>query len=203
MILSFVLLTLLVLLISVLIMVMIHVVIPMLSEKKECPRDTIVADEETQYIQPETSVLKKSDNRAFVYCAHDKTFNVNRSVFNPSHTCFMINSDNGTGTDCKYSCIGLGDCAKICPQQAIKIVNYTAVVTSLCVGCGKCVDVCPLNIIKMIPKDTERTNICSNCTKYPTSCSKYENDSKVQWNDKKDFKIWTYCYKIFMKVIKN
>ena len=115
----------------------------------------------------------------------------------------MINSDNGTGTDCKFSCIGLGDCVKVCPQQAIKIVNNTAVVTSTCVGCGKCVDICPLGIIKLIPKDTPSIAICSNCINYPTSCSDIQKEQAVVWEEKNNFKFWKQCYKLFKNVIKN
>lgn len=203
MILSYVLLFLIILLTAVLIMVMIHVVIPTLNEKKACSPETIISDEETGYIQPDITQIKKTDDKAYVLCSCNKKFDISRSVFNPAHTCFMINSDNGTGTDCKYSCIGLGDCAKVCPQQAIKIVNYTAIVTELCVGCGKCVDVCPLNIIKLVPKDTKTISPCSNCTNYPTSCTEYGKETEALWNKKRDFKIWTYCYKIFKKIIKN
>lgn len=203
MILSYVLLFLVLLLTAIVFMVVIHLVIPTLNEKKECKAHQIISDEELEYIKPNLEEVKKSDDRAFVMCSCNKTFDVSRSVFNPAHTCFMINSDNGTGTDCKFSCIGLGDCAKVCPQQAIKIVNYTAVVTSLCVGCGKCIDVCPLDIIKLVPKDTQKINICSNCTNYPTSCSEYSKETDAVWKDKKDFKIWSYCYKMFKKVLKD
>ena len=115
----------------------------------------------------------------------------------------MINSDNGTGTDCKYSCIGLGDCVKACPQEAIKIINNTAVVTSLCIGCGRCIDVCPLNIIKLIPVDTNKMAVCSNCNHDPTSCSLIQKEKKIEWPEKKDFKIWSSCYKIIKKIIKK
>ncbi len=47
------------------------------------------------------------------------------------------------------SCIGCGQCAKVCPAKAISgEVRKPHVVDALkCVGCGQCMDVCPTNSI--------------------------------------------------------
>lgn len=172
------------------------------SNKKDI-EDPLIANSEKEYIAPNVSSTLVTDKKAIVLCSCNKTFSVERNELNLQHTCFMINSDNGTGTDCKFSCIGLGDCVKACPQQAIEIKNHTAVITNLCNGCGKCLDVCPIHIIQLVPKDTEKLVVCANKFKDPTSCSNLEKEEKVEWNNKKDFKIWNYCYKIFKNVIKN
>ena len=75
----------------------------------------------------------------------------------------------------------------------------TAVITNNCCGCGKCVLVCPQNIIKLIPKNTKKTVICGNDSDEITSCSKHKSEENVIWNDKKDFKIWEYCYRILKR----
>lgn len=55
---------------------------------------------------------------------------------------------------CRYACVGLGNCTKVCPFGAISIKNGTAVVDyRLCTGCGSCVNACPKHIIKLIPYD--------------------------------------------------
>lgn len=169
----------------------------------EITKNKVISEEELNYIQCENEEIQVTNKKAYVMCSCKKNFNINRTVFNKEHTCFMINSDNGTGTDCKFSCIGLGDCAKICPQHAIKIVNNTAVITSTCVGCGKCVDICPLGIIKLIPKDTPSIVSCTNCINYPTSCSDIQKEQAVIWEEKNNFKFWKHCYKLFKRVIKN
>lgn len=173
------------------------------TKDKENDIDPLISTSEKNYIQPEIKPIEVFDKRAVVLCSHNKTFSVERNELNKQHTCFMINSDNGTGTDCKYSCIGLGDCVKMCPQQAIEIINHTAYVTNLCNGCGKCIDICPVHIIKLIPKDSDKIILCGNVTKYPTSCSNLEKEEKIEWNDKKDFKIWKSCYKIIKNLIKS
>ena len=49
---------------------------------------------------------------------------------------------------CTFSCIGLGDCARACPQNAICVENGVAYVNSeLCIGCGICAKNCPKEAI--------------------------------------------------------
>ena len=68
----------------------------------------------------------------------------------------------GTGT-CTYGCLGLGDCANVCPQDAICIEKGIAHVdTRKCIGCGLCARTCPQHLITT-EADTIRTMVtCSN-----------------------------------------
>lgn len=53
---------------------------------------------------------------------------------------------------CKYACLGLGNCVKVCPTDAIDIVEGVAVVNrDRCIACGKCVMACPRSIIGLVP----------------------------------------------------
>ncbi len=64
---------------------------------------------------------------------------------------------------CGYGCLGLGDCAAVCPQDAICIEKGLAHINQrLCIGCGLCAKTCPNSLISIIP-DVERVVIaCSN-----------------------------------------
>ncbi len=49
----------------------------------------------------------------------------------------------------KDKCTGCGQCADICPVEAINLENETAVISDDCIGCGICVDICPLEAISL------------------------------------------------------
>lgn len=203
MILNIVLLVLFIIFASLIAALLYYMLIPAAKNDKLTDKDSFVSNKEIEYIQPDVEEVEISDKKAVVLCSCHKNFKVDRTIFNEQHTCFMINSDNGTGTDCKFSCIGLGDCVKACPQEAISIVNQTAVVSKLCIGCGKCIDVCPLHIIRLVPKTKETILLCGNADCEPTSCSDLLKDEDISWHSKKGFKIWKYWYKLIKGIIKN
>jgi electron transport complex protein RnfB len=62
---------------------------------------------------------------------------------------------------CPYGCIGLGDCADLCPFGAIIMENGCAVVDeSKCTGCGQCVEGCPKGIIYLVSKPKKVRVVC-------------------------------------------
>ncbi len=70
---------------------------------------------------------------------------------------------SGLGVDaCKYSCLGLGDCFKACPFDAIILEdNIAKIDPDRCIGCGKCVPACPRNILELVPKSARVMVFCS------------------------------------------
>jgi len=72
-------------------------------------------------------------------------------------TCSGANLVFGAEMACKYGCLGLGDCARVCPFNAIRMEGALAKVDSdKCTGCGKCIDTCPRGIIKLEEKRREK-----------------------------------------------
>jgi electron transport complex protein RnfB len=62
---------------------------------------------------------------------------------------------------CPYACIGLGDCVRACPFDAIHMENGSVVVDETrCTGCGQCVEVCPKNVIHLVPKPQKVRVVC-------------------------------------------
>jgi Na+-translocating ferredoxin:NAD+ oxidoreductase RNF subunit RnfB len=65
---------------------------------------------------------------------------------------------------CPYACCGLGDCMRVCPQDAIYIdeeKNIAVIDPEKCNGCGLCVAECPHGLIELVPKDTKVTFLCN------------------------------------------
>ena len=68
--------------------------------------------------------------------------------------------------ECKYGCLGFGNCASVCPNNAISIMDGVSVVNEeLCNGCGNCASVCPKHVIELIPKDAKVRVRCSSIDK--------------------------------------
>lgn len=66
-------------------------------------------------------------------------------------TCAAAALMAGGGKLCGYACLGLGDCVKVCPFDAIHMGKdgIPVVDPEKCTSCGKCVSECPKNIISL------------------------------------------------------
>ena len=52
---------------------------------------------------------------------------------------------------CTYGCLGFGSCVKVCPFDAIDVIDGVAVVDrEACKACGQCVAKCPRHLIQLI-----------------------------------------------------
>ena len=78
-------------------------------------------------------------------------------------TCAAASRLYGGNGACRYGCIGLGDCAAACPNDAICIRDGIAHIdTRKCTGCGICAKTCPQHLIRIMA-DVERVFVnCNN-----------------------------------------
>ena len=66
-------------------------------------------------------------------------------------SCTAANLGFGGPSACNYSCIGLGECAQVCPFDAIEMVESFPVINAdKCVSCGTCVKACPKQVIELM-----------------------------------------------------
>ena len=64
---------------------------------------------------------------------------------------------------CVYGCLGRGDCMAVCTNGAITIENGVAAIDpAVCKGCGLCAKVCPNQVIKIVAADTQVAVVCNN-----------------------------------------
>ncbi|MBQ3115180.1 MAG: RnfABCDGE type electron transport complex subunit B [Clostridia bacterium] len=90
----------------------------------------------------------------------------NRYIYEGICDCDAAARLGGGFKACAYGCLGLGNCAKICPFDAIAIEDGVANVNpDKCTGCGKCTAVCPKNVIVLIPKTAKYYVSCASKNK--------------------------------------
>ena len=100
---------------------------------------------------------------AVVHCCGDNASTSEKMSYDGIKTCQASKQFFGGKNACSYGCIGFGDCAVACPQNAITIIDGLARVdTTVCTGCGICAGVCPNKIISVEPDVIHQVIMCSN-----------------------------------------
>ena len=99
---------------------------------------------------------------AVVHCNGDCSATQTAFEFDGVQSCKAVKRFYGGNGNCKFGCIGLGDCVNECEHDAIKVVNGVAkVIPSLCGACGQCAAVCPNNLISIKPLAKHIDVLCS------------------------------------------
>jgi len=83
----------------------------------------------------------------------------------------------GGQKNCEYGCLGFGDCAVVCPTNAITMLSndLPEVKEDLCIACGKCAEICPKNLYKVLPLSRYVHVRCMNLDKGGTAKKKCDN----------------------------
>lgn len=100
---------------------------------------------------------------AYVSCCGEINEETQKHDYRGINTCAAAASLFSGYARCYHSCLGLGDCAAVCPNGAICFENGTASVNAkLCVGCGLCAKACPKMLIQIVPRTVRTLVMCSN-----------------------------------------
>ncbi len=79
------------------------------------------------------------------------------------HSCAAVNMLYSGPTDCRFGCLGYGDCTSVCKFDAIRVEDGVARVDpDKCTGCGMCADICPDKIIHIVPETEAPMVFCAN-----------------------------------------
>ena len=113
---------------------------------------------------------------ATVRCNGNHTASKSLLEYKGTNTCAAAVTLYGGMNQCKYGCLGLGDCTRACNFNAIKICDGVAVVArELCVGCGACANACPKNVITLLPKKSKVVVQCQSQDKGAATRKACEN----------------------------
>ena len=113
---------------------------------------------------------------AVVHCNGNCEATKDKMEYQGIQSCAAAKLFFGGRGSCTFGCMGLGDCANACPQNAICIEDGVARVnTAECIGCGICTKVCPNKLITVMD-DVERVVVeCSNTEKGAATRKKCTN----------------------------
>ncbi len=99
---------------------------------------------------------------AFVKCYGGLDISDRKYKYQGLDDCVAASRLHDGPMDCKYGCVGLGNCVKVCPTGAISVVLGVALVDkNTCIGCGVCAKACPKNIIDIVTVPVKAFVACS------------------------------------------
>ena len=122
----------------------------------------------------EVTVSEKKIARVHCNGTCDATFK--KADYHGVPSCTAASMLYGGPGACRFSCLGGGDCAAVCPVDAICIRDGVARVDPRkCIACGRCVKTCPKNLITLIPETAETVVLCNNTEKGAVARKQCEN----------------------------
>ncbi len=105
---------------------------------------------------------------AVLMCAGTCNRRHSLSIYNGPQNCRMENGVTAGSLTCSYGCLQCGDCAKVCPFNAINMnpaSRLPEIDEERCTGCGVCSETCPRHLLQLRPKGPKGRRVwvaCSN-----------------------------------------
>lgn len=101
---------------------------------------------------------------AFVKCGGDCSKAKTDYTYTGLEDCTMMNFvQNGGPKSCNFGCLGYGSCVKVCPFDAVHIIDGVAVIDKeACKACSKCIAACPKHLIELVPYEQTHRVRCNN-----------------------------------------
>jgi Na+-translocating ferredoxin:NAD+ oxidoreductase subunit B len=90
---------------------------------------------------------------ATLFCIGSYAKAADRFIYHGVKDCAVASELNGGFKSCSYGCLGLGNCVRACPFEAIRmgLHGLPVVDKDKCSGCGLCAKTCPRDLIKILP----------------------------------------------------
>ena len=111
-------------------------------------------------------VSEKAPMVAVVRCNGTCENRPKTSVYDGVASCAVKSALYAGDTGCKYSCVGCGDCVKVCNFGALSMDPATGlpvVDEEKCAACGACVKACPKGVIELRNKGPKNRRVFVSC----------------------------------------
>lgn len=91
---------------------------------------------------------------AVLRCSGTSSVAKQQAEYDGIRTCSAANLSFGGAKACKYGCLGLGDCVRVCSFDAMRIGDSGIVEIDYakCTGCGLCIGACPKECLVSYPR---------------------------------------------------
>ena len=100
---------------------------------------------------------------ARVLCQGVKGVAKERYTYDGYKSCAAAAGIAGGPKDCRFACIGMGDCQDHCAFGAISMKDGIAVIDeNKCTACGACAQACPRGVIRLLPASQSVIVRCRN-----------------------------------------
>jgi electron transport complex protein RnfB len=96
-----------------------------------------------------------TDRIVIMRCHGTSAFARDEALYAGLDTCAAASLVFGGPKACKNGCLGLGDCVKVCPFDALSIgpEGISVVNEAKCTGCGLCLPACPKELFEFYPRN--------------------------------------------------
>ncbi len=90
-----------------------------------------------------------------LFCIGDCSRAADRFIYDGVEDCAVAGQFYGGFKACSYGCLGLGNCVRACPFDAIRMGSHGLPVIDpeVCNGCGLCIKACPRDLLKLLPNN--------------------------------------------------
>ncbi|MEN3186319.1 MAG: RnfABCDGE type electron transport complex subunit B [Atribacterota bacterium] len=128
-----------------------------------CPVGGLRVWQELSRLLGSSETLDFKVKKAVLLCQGGKGIAKASALYEGVKDCRAVKLLGHSPKLCRFGCLGLGNCERICPFSAIQMDDKTGlpqINPERCTGCGKCVAECPQKVLALFPYGEQVLSAC-------------------------------------------